>query len=142
MVVINCRHVGLLFLVSVVLGVARGGLLGQVWVQRGPRLREGAGLPARAGAGGFPHREGLHWGLCVPSALPCAVGVQGVPWLWGGMCPAPLAGVAHLARETWEAEMLCLWATLVCLTANQHFSLPGSKLVAVRRGWWHFPPGM
>lgn len=85
-VVINCRHLGLLFLVSVVLGVARGGLLGQVWVQRGPRLREGAGLPARAGAGGFPHREGLHWGLCVPSALLCAVGVRGVscPSGWSG----------------------------------------------------------
>lgn len=36
-VVINCWDLGLLFLVSVVLGVSRGELLGQIWVQCGCR---------------------------------------------------------------------------------------------------------
>lgn len=63
-VVINCWGLGLLFLVSVMLGVFLGELLGQIWVQGGPWLQEGAASPAWAGAGGFTHCEGLHWGLC------------------------------------------------------------------------------
>lgn len=83
-VVINCWDLGLLFLVSVVLGVSRGELLGQIWVQCGPWVQDAA-PPARAGAGGSLHCEGLLWGLCVPRALPCAVS----PLLWVG-CVLPL----------------------------------------------------
>lgn len=66
---------------------------------------------------------GLHWGLCTPSSLPL-LWVCRAPSALGaaGMCPAPLGGVARLAEESREAEMLCLGVVLVCLTTNQRFS--------------------
>lgn len=69
MVVINCWDLGLLCLVSFVLGVSRGELLGQIWVQCGPWVQEGAAPPARAGACGSDQVPWLCQSLCLEELM-------------------------------------------------------------------------